>query len=109
MRKVEGLKTGTLASFVAADRVVAANDGRVALALQIAADRIDEDLGSGIVVDLHISLHVAGQCIAYGRIVVAGEIARDFGIGVADKRPRAVLDADITANDGGYQFHSPEH
>ena len=58
-----------------------------ALALQIAADRIDHDLGSGIIVDLHIALHVAGQCIAFDRIVVAGEIAGDFGIGVADKLP----------------------
>ena len=94
------LKPGALALFMAADRVAAAKDGRVALASKITADRIVPDIGFGIVIDLDIAPYLAESCEA-PRIVVAGEIAANLGCFVATFRSRAVLNIDITANDDG--------
>ena len=58
------LKPGALALFMAADRVAAAKDGRVALASKITADRILPDIGFGIAIDLHIAPYLAESCEA---------------------------------------------
>src|SRR6516225_7647913 len=63
-RRACALKTGALTFFVAADRVRVASigDAPVALALQIAADRVAlYRRADSIVVDLHIALDVAGN------------------------------------------------
>ena len=98
------LKIGTLAALVAADRIAAASDGRVALALKIVADRIVENIGGGIVIDFHVTVYFVFIQIAFARIV-ASDIAANDDTESADPRS-AVLNLDIAANGGG---SSQEH